>query len=250
MYNPLGRGTAYKKESMVIENCEYYVPSCLQIPAPDGAPIAFRLPPARSGPLFPAATAVCGGPRGGALADSDSACRSLLRRAMATRKDGGDGGGGLRVHCAGGRPWDYRSALAHLAAAGMSEAVAEHGLADASLERWCASKEPFECSGQSLFSALCRIIVYQQLAGAAASKIYGRFKDLFPGEPTPAMVKARGMEIQGVGLSRRKAEYILDLSEAMLDGRLRADEVGAMSNADLSAMLCSVRGIGQWSCDM
>ena len=157
----------------------------------------------------------------------------------------------LLVHCAGACPWNYREALEHLSSSGMKEAVVDYGLTDASLERWCTSDSPFECSEATVFKSLCRTIIYQQLAGSAASKIYGRFQGLFDDiDPTPAMVIDKGMEIQGVGLSRRKAEFILDLSRAMTDGRVQADKIGSMCNADLSAMLCSVRGIGQWTCDM
>src|SRR5437016_7032372 len=63
------------------------------------------------------------------------------------------------------------------------------------------------------FSALTRSIMYQQLAGRAATAIHGRFLALFDGHPTPAAVAATSIEtLRSAGLSGAKAASVKDLA--------------------------------------
>src|SRR5258707_995508 len=56
------------------------------------------------------------------------------------------------------------------------------------------------------FNSLTRAIVFQQLAGAAARAIFGRFTALFDGRPTPAAVLDKTTDqLRAVGLSGNKA---------------------------------------------
>src|SRR6202008_492379 len=58
----------------------------------------------------------------------------------------------------------------------------------------------------SIFAALARAIVYQQLNGKAAAAIFARFCALFPGsDPTPeGILAASEDELRSAGLSRSK----------------------------------------------
>src|ERR1700761_8675957 len=76
---------------------------------------------------------------------------------------------------------------------------------------------------QPLFQALTRAIVYQQLSGKAAGTIFGRFENLFPAGrfPTPEVVLEIPIErLRGVGLSRQKTSYIMDLAERSAAGAI------------------------------
>jgi DNA-3-methyladenine glycosylase II len=65
------------------------------------------------------------------------------------------------------------------------------------------------------FAALARAIVFQQLAGAAAETIHGRFAALFGGTPTPAAVLACDVaRLRAAGLSGAKAAAVADLARA------------------------------------
>src|SRR5438876_5104512 len=69
------------------------------------------------------------------------------------------------------------------------------------------------------FAELARAISYQQLAGAAARSIHGRFEQLFDGRPTPELVLAAPVEsLRAVGLSAAKAASIRDLAEKVVSG--------------------------------
>src|SRR5437867_806115 len=68
----------------------------------------------------------------------------------------------------------------------------------------------FRPSHDSAFEALARSIVFQQLAGAAATTIWGRFRALVPGRLTPSAVLALAVEdLRAAGLSGNKARSIV-----------------------------------------
>lgn len=101
------------------------------------------------------------------------------------------------------------------------------------------------------FGALARTIVHQQLAGAAAAAIHARFLALYGGRPTPAAVAATPLEdLRAVGLSGAKAASVKDLAVKVLDGAVRLDGLGRLSDEDVVARLSLVRGIGRWTAEM
>ena len=102
------------------------------------------------------------------------------------------------------------------------------------------------------FGALARSILYQQLAGKAASAIHGRFVALFDDEtPTPeAVVAMPDAVLRSAGLSGSKAASIRDLAERVVDGRLRLDDLPRRPDEQVIARLVTVRGIGRWTAEM
>lgn len=101
------------------------------------------------------------------------------------------------------------------------------------------------------FGALVRAVCYQQLAGAAASTIHGRFVAVYQGQPTPAAVMATDDEVlRGVGLSRAKVASIKDLAARALDGRTKLSGWSALTDQQITDHLCTVRGIGPWTAQM
>src|SRR5579863_6310896 len=103
------------------------------------------------------------------------------------------------------------------------------------------------------FQALARAIIFQQLAGAAATAIYGRFVALFPGAefPTPEQVLAKTVtELRGVGLSEKKAIYIKDLAAHIRDGKLNFHRFHLMTDEEIIDHLVMVKGIGRWTAEM
>ncbi len=101
------------------------------------------------------------------------------------------------------------------------------------------------------FGALARSICFQQLAGAAASTIHGRFAALYDGRPTPAAVAATPLdEMRACGLSAAKAASIKDLADRSLDGTVRLEGWGRMDDDEIVERLVKVRGIGPWTAHM
>ena len=107
---------------------------------------------------------------------------------------------------------------------------------------------------RSLFEALLRSIVYQQLHGKAAATIHGRVRALLAGHggTTPeATGLASDTALRGAGLSRNKLLAIRDLAAKCREGivpSLRA--AGKLGDDELVTRLTEVRGIGPWTVHM
>jgi DNA-3-methyladenine glycosylase II len=101
------------------------------------------------------------------------------------------------------------------------------------------------------FEALAEAIVYQQLAGRAASTIHGRFVLAVGGTVTPEAVLAASDEaLAAAGLSRAKAASIRDLADHVASGRIALDRIGRLSDEEIVDHLTQVRGIGPWTAQM
>jgi 3-methyladenine DNA glycosylase/8-oxoguanine DNA glycosylase len=106
----------------------------------------------------------------------------------------------------------------------------------------------------SLFEALLRSIVYQQLHGKAAATIHGRVLAVLDqhGGPTPeAATRATDAALRGAGLSGNKLRAIRDLAARCLDGTVPAlPGAHRLGDDELVARLTEVRGIGPWTVHM
>jgi DNA-3-methyladenine glycosylase II len=98
---------------------------------------------------------------------------------------------------------------------------------------------------------LMRAIVFQQLAGRAATAIHGRFVALYDGNPTAeAVLRTPPEQLRAVGLSGNKTASILDLAAKVVDGTVPLDRLDALSDDDIVLRLSTVRGIGRWTAEM
>jgi DNA-3-methyladenine glycosylase II len=101
------------------------------------------------------------------------------------------------------------------------------------------------------FAALAESILYQQLAGAAAAAIHGRFVALFDGHLSPEAVLALPEErLRGAGLSGSKATSIRDLAAKVADGTVPLGRIGRLPDQKIIERLTVVRGIGRWTAEM
>ncbi len=98
---------------------------------------------------------------------------------------------------------------------------------------------------------LARAIVFQQLAGRAASVIHGRFVEAVGGKVSPESVLATPFdELRAAGLSTAKANSLIDLATAHGDGRVKPRKLATLSDDEIVDELVSVRGIGRWTAEM
>jgi len=101
------------------------------------------------------------------------------------------------------------------------------------------------------FGALVRSIMYQQLAGAAATAIHGRFLKLFADGLSPAGVLALPEgSMRTAGLSGSKAAAVTDLARKVEDGTVPLGDLDPVPDDELIARLVQVRGIGPWTAQM
>ncbi len=95
-------------------------------------------------------------------------------------------------------------------------------------------------------------IISQQLSVKAASTIEKRFVALFGDTfPTPEQILTRDIEeLRAVGLSRPKANYVLDLALHIIEGRIQLEKLPTLPNEEVIRELVAVRGIGEWTAHM
>ncbi len=100
------------------------------------------------------------------------------------------------------------------------------------------------------FVTLARSIVGQQISVKAAQSVWERVLAICP-KLTPAQFMKAGHDaLAGCGLSRRKAEYILDLATHFKSGALHVDGWASMDDEAVIAELTGIRGIGRWTAEM
>jgi methylated-DNA-[protein]-cysteine S-methyltransferase len=107
----------------------------------------------------------------------------------------------------------------------------------------------------SLFLALARSIVYQQLTGKAAATIFARVRALFPqaheGPTAEQILRASDEKLRGAGLSRAKLAALRDLAARTSAGQLPTlAEIQALDDDAVIERLTEVRGIGRWTVQM
>jgi 3-methyladenine DNA glycosylase/8-oxoguanine DNA glycosylase len=106
----------------------------------------------------------------------------------------------------------------------------------------------------TLFEALLRSIVYQQLHGKAAASIHGRVLAELTrhGGPTPeALAKATDAALRAAGLSHNKLLAARDLAAKCSEGTVPTlSEAHRLSDDELVSRLTAVRGIGPWTVHM
>ena len=114
-----------------------------------------------------------------------------------------------------------------------------------------SGKMELDISDSDGFGALVRSIMYQQLAGAAATAILGRFMKLFEDGLEPAAVLALPAgAMRAAGVSGPKEAAITDLARKVADGTVPLGDVDSLSDDELKARLVQVRGIGPWTAEM
>ena len=141
--------------------------------------------------------------------------------------------------------FDPSAALAHLRAS------------DAELGTLIDRIGPFAMemkAADSLFEAMLRSIVYQQLHGKAAATIHGRVLAELDkhGGPTPeALAKASDAALRGAGLSGNKLLAVRDLSLKCREGTVPSlKDARRLADEELVTRLTGVRGIGPWTVHM
>jgi len=101
-----------------------------------------------------------------------------------------------------------------------------------------------------LFAALVHSIVGQQISMKAQETVWRRIEEEL-GAVTPEAVAACSIEkLKSFGISFRKAQYIRDAAERVLDGRLNIAALYGMSDDEVYAELVRLSGVGVWTAEM
>jgi DNA-3-methyladenine glycosylase II len=132
--------------------------------------------------------------------------------------------------------------------------IAQIRASDAIMRRLIDAVGPFTLRPERRrrFSVLARAIISQQVSTAAAMTIRGRLEGILDngGLSAKGIARLTESDLRSVGLSRQKVSYLSDLAQKSLDGTVRLDRIGRLSDEDVIGMLTQVKGIGRWTAEM
>jgi len=101
-----------------------------------------------------------------------------------------------------------------------------------------------------LFSSVVHQIVGQQISMKAQATIWQRMVDAFGAVSAETICAAAPEELQSLGLSFRKVDYIRDFAEKVRSGALDLDALYNMDDEAVVAELIKLKGIGRWTAEM
>ena len=101
-----------------------------------------------------------------------------------------------------------------------------------------------------LFSSVVHHIIGQQISTKAQRTIWRRMKDRF-GNVTPEGISGADIEeLQSMGMTFRKAEYIKDFCDKIQRGQFDLEAGRDMPDDEAIRYLASLKGIGVWTAEM
>jgi DNA-3-methyladenine glycosylase II len=100
------------------------------------------------------------------------------------------------------------------------------------------------------FVTLARSVVGQQISVASAQAMWQRIVAACPKLVPQQIIKLGQDNLLNCGVSKRKAEYILDLAHHFVSGALHVGKWTSMEDEDVIAELTQIRGISRWTAEM
>ncbi len=101
------------------------------------------------------------------------------------------------------------------------------------------------------FETLMKAVVSQQISTKAADSITQKLRILIDDDFSPSRLLSISHDgLRGAGLSGAKARTVTELAEAIISGRISVNDFEEMSDADITADLTQVWGIGRWTVEM
>jgi DNA-3-methyladenine glycosylase II len=100
------------------------------------------------------------------------------------------------------------------------------------------------------FTALVSCIVSQQISKKAAATVWDRLEKCLGSFSPESIARSNIQEIQGCGMSARKAGYIKGIAEAALSGRVEFNILHTLPDEEVIRTLSSLHGVGVWTAEM
>lgn len=102
----------------------------------------------------------------------------------------------------------------------------------------------------NLFTAVIRHIIGQQISNKAQRTIWQRFCDNYTSINAQQISQTSIEELYKLGISNRKANYILDFAHKVQNKDFDLNAIYTMNDDDAIATLSSLNGIGTWTAEM
>lgn len=100
------------------------------------------------------------------------------------------------------------------------------------------------------FTALISSIVGQQISSKAADTVWRRLCELLGCITPQTIANADLSQIQGCGMSNRKAEYIKGIADAAISGEVDFATLHTLTDEEIIKKLSALHGVGVWTAEM
>lgn len=101
-----------------------------------------------------------------------------------------------------------------------------------------------------LFSAVVHHIIGQQISTKAQATIWQRMQEALGSVDADHILAAGVPQLQKLGMTFRKAEYITDFAQKVQNGKFDLEEIGQKPDEEVIRELSSLKGIGVWTAEM
>ena len=101
-----------------------------------------------------------------------------------------------------------------------------------------------------LFSSVVHHIIGQQISTKAQATIWQRMRETLGTVDAEHILAAGVPQLQKLGMTFRKAEYITDFAQKVQSGAFDLEAIGQKTDEEAIRELSSLKGIGVWTAEM
>ena len=95
--------------------------------------------------------------------------------------------------------------------------------------------------------SIANLIIEQQISFKAAITVKKRFSKLTDGKTSDEIIQMTNQELQSIGISFRKADYIKNVFNFFSTNYA---DLESMTDKEVIDYLCSIKGVGEWTAQM
>lgn len=103
---------------------------------------------------------------------------------------------------------------------------------------------------EDLFSSVVHHIIGQQISTAAQATLWARLTDMLSPVNAETILTLSRDELQSVGMTYKKADYILDFAQKVQEGAFDITALNSMTDDEVIKELTSLKGVGVWTAEM
>jgi len=100
------------------------------------------------------------------------------------------------------------------------------------------------------FTAIISSVISQQISTKAAETVRNRLSKMLENITPENIAQKELSEIQGCGMSERKAGYIKGIAEASISGKVDFNSLHILTDHEVIEKLSSLNGVGVWTAEM
>ncbi len=102
----------------------------------------------------------------------------------------------------------------------------------------------------NIYLSIVESIISQQISTKAQKTILSRFYEKYSNTTPEIISNLKIEELQNIGISFRKASYIIDFSKAIVKKTIDLDNLENKNDQEIISILSSIKGIGKWTAEM